>query len=61
MGAVFAFASGAADITAAHPDAVASGTQIAFAVAALLIAGTLAVAIMNIALLRRATFSPGEL
>jgi len=59
LGALFAFASEAAGITAAHPDALASGTQIAFAVAALLIAGTLAV--INIALAGRATFSPGEL
>jgi EmrB/QacA subfamily drug resistance transporter len=36
MGAVFALASGTPDITAAHPEAVASGMRITFAVAAAL-------------------------
>jgi MFS family permease len=44
MGAIFAFSSGAHDITAAHPDAVASGMRITFTVAAALIATALAVA-----------------
>ncbi|MEO7456683.1 MAG: MFS transporter [Gemmatimonadaceae bacterium] len=37
MGAVFAFASGATDIAAASPDAVAGGMRITFGVAALLV------------------------
>ncbi|MDJ0384075.1 MFS transporter [Streptomyces sp. G-G2] len=38
MGAVFAFASAAADITTARPEAVATGMRVTFAVAAALIA-----------------------
>jgi EmrB/QacA subfamily drug resistance transporter len=45
MGAVFALASGATDITTARPDAVASGMRITFAVAAVLIVGALFIAI----------------
>jgi hypothetical protein len=45
MGAVFAFASAATDIATAHPDAVACGMQVTFAVAALLIAAALAIAV----------------
>ena len=37
MGAVFAFAAGAADTTTAHPDAVAAGMRITFLVAAALL------------------------
>ncbi len=44
MGAVFAFASAASDITAATPGAVNSGMQATFAVAAVLIALALAIA-----------------
>jgi MFS family permease len=44
MGAIFALASGASDITTARPDAVAAGMQITFAVAALLIVVALAIA-----------------
>ena len=44
MGAVFAFASAAADITTAHPDAVATGMRVTFAVAGLLIVAALTVA-----------------
>jgi len=44
MGAVFAFASAAADITTAHPDAVATGMRVTFAVAGLLIVAALVVA-----------------
>ncbi|WP_207477013.1 MFS transporter [Arenibaculum pallidiluteum] len=44
MGAVFAVASGADDITAAGPDAVAAGTRTTFAVATLLIVAALAIA-----------------
>jgi EmrB/QacA subfamily drug resistance transporter len=45
MGAVFALASGTTDIVAARPEAVATGMRITFAVAAILMAGALAVAI----------------
>lgn len=45
MGAVFAVASATADITTAHPEAVATGMRITFAVAAMLIIGALAIAI----------------
>jgi EmrB/QacA subfamily drug resistance transporter len=45
MGAVFAIASSTKDITTAHPDAVATGMRITFAVAALLIVIALAIAI----------------
>lgn len=44
MGAVFALASATADITAAHPEAVAAGMRITFAVAAMLIFVALAIA-----------------
>ncbi|WP_037154730.1 MFS transporter [Rhizobium freirei] len=54
MGAVFTFASGAADITAAHAEAVAAGMQITFIVAALLIAATLGIALAGLAFARRA-------
>jgi MFS family permease len=45
MGALFALASGTADITTAPPQAVASGLRITFAVAAALILAALAVAV----------------
>jgi hypothetical protein len=48
MGAVFAFASAATDITTAHPDAVAAGFRITFAVSGTLMAVALAVAIRSI-------------
>ncbi|MBY3218005.1 MFS transporter [Rhizobium laguerreae] len=44
MGAVFAFSSGTPDITAAHPEAVASGMRTTFAVAAALVVIALAIA-----------------
>lgn len=44
MGAVFALASGAIDITTARPEAVANGMRITFAVAATLIVVALAIA-----------------
>jgi EmrB/QacA subfamily drug resistance transporter len=47
MGAVFAFAAAAIDITTAHPEAVATGMRITFAVAALLIVVALAIAVGN--------------
>jgi EmrB/QacA subfamily drug resistance transporter len=45
MGAVFALATATADVTSARPDAVATGMQVTFAVAAALIVVALAVAI----------------
>ncbi|NLS16899.1 MFS transporter [Rhizobium sp. P40RR-XXII] len=54
MGAIFTFASGTADIKAAHPEAVAAGMQITFIAAALLIAVTLGVALTSLAFARRA-------
>ena len=45
MGAVFAVASAATDITTAHPEAVASGMRITFAVAAILIVVSLTMAL----------------
>jgi MFS family permease len=45
MGAVFALASAAIDITTAHPEAVAAGMRITFAVAAMLIVVALAIAV----------------
>lgn len=45
MGAVFAVASAATDITFAHPEAVASGMRTTFGVAAALIAAALAITI----------------
>lgn len=63
MGAVFALASAASDITttditAAHPEAIAAGMRITFAVAAALIVAALALAIGNRALATRALGSP---
>jgi hypothetical protein len=54
MGAVFAFASATTDITTAHPEAVATGMRITFAVAAALIAGALAIVCGSRALSSRA-------
>ncbi|MDB5051897.1 MAG: major facilitator superfamily 1 [Fibrobacteres bacterium] len=45
MGAVFAFASAATDITTAHPDAVAAGMRFTFAVSAVLMIAALAIAV----------------
>jgi len=53
MGAVFAFASAASDITAASPEAVAGGMRISFAVAAVLAAAALALAFGSRALAAR--------
>jgi hypothetical protein len=44
MGALFAFASGAVDVTTARPDAVAAGMRIAFVAAAVLILFALSIA-----------------
>jgi EmrB/QacA subfamily drug resistance transporter len=53
MGAVFAHAVGAIDIAAAPPAAVAFGTRITFAIAAVLMTGALAVAAVSRALATR--------
>ncbi|MNR04437.1 hypothetical protein D3C85_1204000 [compost metagenome] len=47
LGAVFALASATAEISNAHPDAVASGLRITFAVALGLIVTALAVALSS--------------
>ena len=47
MGAVFALASGASEITAAEPDAVATGTRITFLVATTLILAALGIAFLG--------------
>ncbi|MGO7988356.1 MFS transporter [Rhizobium leguminosarum] len=44
MGAVFAFSSGTSDVTAAHPEAIASGMRMTFAVATVLVVVALAIA-----------------
>ena len=54
MGAVFAVASATTDITTAHPEAVATGMRITFAVAAILIVVALTIASASHARLRRA-------
>jgi EmrB/QacA subfamily drug resistance transporter len=53
MGAVFALASATTDIKTARPEAVASGMQITFAVATMLIVVALAIAFISQALSRR--------
>jgi EmrB/QacA subfamily drug resistance transporter len=50
MGAVFAFAAATTDITTARPEAVATGMQTTFAVAAILIVAALAIAVGSRAL-----------
>ena len=59
MGAVFALASAATDITTAHPAAVAAGTRITFTVAAMLIVVALAIAAASRALASRAPLAGG--
>ncbi|MDF2118448.1 MFS transporter [Roseiarcaceae bacterium H3SJ34-1] len=58
MGAVFALASAASDITTAHPQAVATGMRITFLVAAMLIVAALAIAVAGRALARRRKAHP---
>jgi EmrB/QacA subfamily drug resistance transporter len=58
MGAVFAFASAAIDIKTAHPEAVAAGMRITFAVAAVLIVAAIAIATASRVLARRADRRP---
>jgi MFS family permease len=53
MGAVFALASATTDITTAHPDSVATGMRITFAVAAIVIVVALAIAVGSRALATR--------
>jgi hypothetical protein len=53
MGAVFAFAAMTADITTARPQAVATGMQVTFAVAAALTAVAIAIAVQGRALAMR--------
>jgi hypothetical protein len=45
MGAVFAFASAAADINTSSPQAIATGMRTTFAVAAILLIAGLAIAV----------------
>ena len=59
MGAVFALASATVDITAANPEAVATGLRITFAVAALLIVVALVIAVGSRALATRPSL-PGD-
>jgi len=59
MGAVFAAASATTDITTAHPDAVATGMRITFAVAAMLIVVALAIAVGSRALATRSSLHGG--
>ncbi len=47
MGAVFAWASASSDIITAPPEAVSTGLRVTFAVAALLVAGALAMAVAS--------------
>lgn len=47
MGAVFVFGAGGGDIVTARPGAVAAGTRITFAVAAVLVAVALAIAVVR--------------
>lgn len=57
MGAVFALASGATDITTARPEAIAAAMQITFAIAALLIVAALVIAVAGLAVAKRAALS----
>jgi EmrB/QacA subfamily drug resistance transporter len=59
MGAVFAFAAGATDMVTADPSAVAAGMRVTFVVAAILIAGALAIAGAGRALAPRSAI-PGD-
>ena len=54
MGAVFAVAAATTDITTAPPEAIATGTRVTFAVAALLLVGALAIAARGRALAQSA-------
>jgi len=56
MGAVFALGSATIDITTAHPEAIATGMRITFAVAAILIVVALAITVGSRALAKRPSF-----
>jgi hypothetical protein len=56
MGAVFARASHAGDVTTAGPDAVAIGMRVTFAVAAALVTGALVIVFGGMALSRPRIF-----
>ena len=58
MGAVFALASGASEVTTAQPQAVAAGMRMTFAVAAILIVGGLVIAIAGRAVTQRPSPDP---
>ena len=55
MGAVFAFASGTANVARAHPQAVTTGMQITFVVAAMLIVVAVAIVVASRVLVKRAS------
>ena len=55
MGAVFALAAGTANVAMAHPQAVTTGMQITFAVAAMLIVVAVAIAVGSRVLVKRAS------
>lgn len=57
MGALFAFASMTTDITTAHPQAIADGMQVTFAVAGLLMVVALGIAAISRVLARRAALA----
>jgi MFS family permease len=59
MGAVFALASATIDITTAHPEAVATGMQVTFATAAIMIVVALAIAVGSHSLTTRPSL-PGD-
>lgn len=61
MGAVFAFAAAATDITAARPEAVATGMRTTFAVAAILILVALAMEVPRRALAARLSLQTGAI
>lgn len=58
MGAVFARASGAIDIAAAHPEAVAAGMRFTFATAAALVVAALAIALARRVFVTRISLPP---
>jgi MFS family permease len=61
MGAVYAFASAASDVTRASPDAAAAGMRATFAVGTLLVIGALGVGIATLGAARRSGPSqPGQ-
>jgi EmrB/QacA subfamily drug resistance transporter len=60
MGTVFALGSATTDIMTAHPEAVAAGMRLTFAVAAVLVVAALAIATASHALSRRAIASHCE-